>query len=912
MTGVASPAALGALPVRTVYLHRPKPPEGALTRSHLHTALERGLERPVTMVLAPAGFGKSIAVSQWCESIDRPVAWLSLDAPLDSLRWFVMYLVAAVRTSFADALKVTGEMATSGQLPGEDALVKALSNELGELPEPMVLVLDDYHMVTASAVHRMMSELLGHPGPSIHFVVISRYEPPLPIATLRARGQLSDLRMADLAFSENEVQQFAAQSLQLMLDDGTVHTLHEMTEGWPAGVRLGLDAISIAGAGEVVGPGFLDQDIQEYIVAEVLDRVPAQVRRYLIAASRFDRFNAELCEAAIDQSTSVEALMTGVEFIDWIQRHNLFVVSLDDRGEWFRFHHLFARLLDSWRAARVADVDVSDQDVHRAAARVLQAQGWLEEAIEQLTLAGDAIGGARLAAHHGNDLLNDERWPELDRLLSIVPPDVLDNDPALLVLRAWVLGDVRSRHHEMNEVLNRAEALLDRTSGGDDGQGSAVLRGHIAALRGAYAKLISADFDGAVAHAEAARRLLAATHDRSLTFAYVLNVMALAGAGRSQDAHRLARSTIGDKRFSDAPFDPIAWALPFLGWIEGDLAAVDQYATQLLAIGERFGLRDTIASAHYFLGASAYEQNRLHAAEQHLGIVLDLRYATQSINPVHAGMALALTRLAQGREDDADVAAQSMMRHVIDTRSEYLQPVADAFLAALDVRRGRLAAALRWARRADPEAERHRFMFFDPAPALVETLLSSNADADAARGGQLLRRYLDMAQRRHHRPLTIRLLGVDALRLAGRGDEERALEALATAVGLSQQGGMVRRLADLGPGLTPLLHRLDVSGHVLAHVGEILAAITTEATADELSEASVGVRAVAGEPALTARELDVLRLLADRYTNKEIARALFIAPSTVKKHTLRLYDKLNVHGRREVVSKALALGYLEQ
>ena len=539
------------------------------------------------------------------------------------------------------------------------------------------------------------------------------------------------------------------------------------------------------------------------------------------------------------------------------------------------------------------------------AAKVFRMHGMIEESIEQLHLAGDDTNLAAVVAEFGSQLIEEERWPELDRVLARVPSDVLDNEPALLLLRAWLLGDYESRHREMSAVLDRAEALLER---GNVAETASIrrLRGEIAALRGAYEDLLSGDFDGAVAEEEVAMELLADSPGRHLTFAFVAGVVSLAGAGRPQEAHRLANSVMGDDRFAGAPFDPMAWAFPFLGWLEGDLSLEERYATQLLTIGERYGLVDTVASARYFLGTSAYERNRIDEARQHLDKVIADRYATQAANTIHSWIALALIEMAQGRGDEADAHAASMMQYVLDTHSDYFQPTAEAFLAELDLRRGRTAAALRWVHHADPEAQRHRFMFFDPASTYVEVLLSSKSDAD--HGRQLLEQYLAEAKRRNHRPLTIRLLGIRALDRAISGDESGALDSLGQAIRLSQEGGMVRRLADLGPPLVPLLHRLDVTGDGLAHVGAVLAAIEPETDGSVATAQSAPT--VAGEPALTPREFDVLRLLAEHKTNQEIGRELFIAPGTVKKNTVRLYDKLNVHGRREAVAKARALGYL--
>ena len=260
---------------------------------------------------------------------------------------------------------------------------------------------------------------------------------------------------------------------------------------------------------------------------------------------------------------------------------------------------------------------------------------------------------------------------------------------------------------------------------------------------------------------------------------------------------------------------------------------------------------------------------------------------------------------ALGRPAVADATAETLAQFVLETYSEFLQPYIDAFMAELDLRRGRTGSGLRWARSTEMATQRHGYMWFNPSPAQIEVLLASPPDAE--RGRELLDHVLEAARDRNHRPLMIRLLGLKALDLAERDDEAGALDALEEAVRLAQPGRIVRRLADLGPRLIPLLQRLDVAADVLDHAGAILAAVETPN--DQPSDAN---RLPAIDPSLglTAREADVLRLLAARYSNKEIAGELIIAPATVKKHTVTLYDKLNVHSRREAVAKALSLGFV--
>ena len=538
------------------------------------------------------------------------------------------------------------------------------------------------------------------------------------------------------------------------------------------------------------------------------------------------------------------------------------------------------------------------------------------EAIHQYRLGRDRSALVSVSVEYGNRLLEQERWPEIERVLSGIPEDLVDDEPALLLLRAWLVGGGQYRQREMAGILDQAAALLERRRS-TDAASTDRLRGEIELLRSAYVSYVSGDFEGAITEADNAVRLLAETSGRQLAFAYAASVFARAAAGRYEEAHEQADSVSGDERFAQSAFDPYSGALLPLSWIEGDLVAVERHAAQLVSLGQRFESPGHVVRGEMHLGACMYERNQLADAERHLHRVFDLRYASASIFAVHAAIALSFTEFALARRSDADATASSISKFVLDIRSEYLLPVVEAFMAELDLRQGRTVAALRWAHRADLASVGGGFpLFHDPGPTLIEVLLSSDSEADITRGRQLLDDTLASPERRHH-SLTLRLFGLRALDLASRGDEPGALGALGTAVTMSQRSGMIRRLADLGAPLVPLLHRLDVSDELLTHVGVILTAVEpATAISDAGTATGVGhdtVRAaphVAGQPSLTGRELDVLVMLADRYSNKEIARQLLIAPATVKKHTVTLYDKLNVHGRQEAVAKARTLGYL--
>lgn len=895
--------------IRTTLLHRPPAPGGALVREDLLALLDAGLRCPATLIAAPAGYGKSVLVSQWCQRTDHATVWMSLAGPVDSLRDYLRYMAVGVRAILPEALSATARLVRDGAELPEELAITTLANDLVVVPERLVIVLDDYHVIESAAVHRLMSELLHHPAASVHFMILSRRDPPLPLGALRVGGLLNELRMDDLRFTADQSAQLVGAELGRSLDADERRALDVSTEGWAAGLRLAVQAMRQGtSGGAVFGAAYLDRGAQEYLVAEVLDQQSPDVLRYLVAASYFDRFSAELCDAAVGIDTG-SASMTGTQFIDWLQRENLFVIPLDNAGQWFRFHHVFGRLLAGWRSAQGERFGLDELELHRAAARVLHEHGVVDEALRELARADDTDMLVELATTHGKRLVDADRWGDLAVLLAAVPADLFEQQPALLVLRAWLVGEHGGRYRELVDLLDRAEALLDDPVGTspvvDD------VRGQIAVLRGTYVRLNMGDFVGALEDADTAQRLLGDPPGRNLVYAYALSAMALANAGRYPEARRVLDSAIGSERFARWPMDPMIWVRPMLAWVEGAVRPLELGGQRLLAAGQRLENRSLIAYGHYFVGVSAYERNELTIADECLSEAIDIDFTIIELL-LHSTIALALTQHAAGRPAEAVQTGESMVQAMLDTRGDYNVPTAEAAMALLEFRSGRQPAALRWARAAESDPPRHRYMFFDRTPAMIEILLSS--DADAARGRELLDRALRSPYGRFNRPVNVKLLGLAAIDASRTGDIDRALTMLRRGVDQASDGGLVRSLADLGPDLVPILQRLDISGAGLDHVGAVLQAIDTgrvdagRRTDGGSTGSATGT--VAGQPGLTKREVDILTLLAERYTNKEISRELFIAPATVKKHTVTLYEKLHVHGRREAVDKARALGYL--
>ncbi len=481
------------MPIRTAELlhaklQKPGLPRDFVPRPRLTAWLNHAISNPLTLVCAPAGFGKSTLVSSWLEGMTAsrggelplmPCAWLSLDAYDSNIDLFLRYFIAALRTIVPGACAETAGMLTAPQSPPLEVVVARLSNEIVLLPKPLVLVLDDYHSIQGKAVHEFLNALVLHWPQPLHLVLISRIAPPLPLADLRAKGQLTELRAHDLRFIRGEIAAYAALALPAPLSESGVALFEARTEGWATGLRLaaltlraGEDLEAIIASLTGSDPAFAD-----YLMDEVLSRQPPNVQTFLLRTSILDRFCASLCEAVL---ASEESKYDARACIDWVERANLFIIPLQGR-EWYRYHQLFQDALLLRLRAEVAPEQVAE--MHRRAAAWFAERGLTDEALHHALSANDFELATGIMQQKLVDVLNQEDRPTLDRWLRLLAEDLVQHQPWLLMMKglalllAWQLSLLPG-------VLRQIEALLE---GGD---GASVLAGDahdLQALRGLIA-----------------------------------------------------------------------------------------------------------------------------------------------------------------------------------------------------------------------------------------------------------------------------------------------------------------------------------------------------------------------------------------------------------------------------------------
>ena len=441
-------------------LHRPQISSRAVNRTRLLEQLEEGSQAQLALITAAAGYGKSTLVSQWLERSKLPHCWISLDQEDADLRTFLLYVTSAIQTIFEDAVPNTSTLLLAPKLPPPSELARTLLNELHQAPERFILVLDDFHRVHSESVNELLDELLRHPSPSLLLVIVTRTDPNLGLAALRASGRMLEIRSYDLRFSDDETLALLQKTRGESIDAALAAQLNRRMEGWATGLHLATLSMDESLEFESTiedAPG--EHLTLDYMLTEVLSRQPEAMQLNLMKTAILDRFCSPLCEAVcgppIEDGTQGQP---GEEFIDWLVRRNLFVIPLDHRRQWFRYHHLFQELLQERLQNALSSEEIGD--LHVKASRWFEEAGLIDEAIGYALNGGDALGAADIVARRWRSEVNNDRWYVVKRWLTLLPEGSVNQRPGLLLAQAWT-EYFQSQMMRIGSIIEKVESLTD-------------------------------------------------------------------------------------------------------------------------------------------------------------------------------------------------------------------------------------------------------------------------------------------------------------------------------------------------------------------------------------------------------------------------------------------------------------------
>ncbi|MFT4038280.1 MAG: LuxR C-terminal-related transcriptional regulator [Thermomicrobiales bacterium] len=874
-----------------------------VSRQRLSDRLEAGSDRPLLLLRAPAGSGKSTLLAEWLAQFPRASGWVSLDEGDNDLAGFLGYVLEAIRRRQPQARLATRDLLQALTLPPLAVLVASLAEDLAQLPSDMVVALDDFHCITTPQIHEFLQQLFRHPPQQLHLAIATRTELPWSVSRLRARGQLTELRYEDLLFTPEESEAFLHKALGDAVDHDLAVVLHAESEGWAAGLQLMALALrgrpaEPAGGARTMTPG---GDIEAILLDEVFVNLTPTVQDRLARLSILNRFCAPLCEvvcAADDDGDAAAAGGWGSAFLTGLNNANLFLIPIDGHNEYYRFHHLFQQFLGERLRGRTTPAEIAE--LHRRASAWFEAHGHFEEALHHALTAGHPEDAADIVARHRHTLYNHEQFARLTHWLRLMPPEVKEHHPGLLLAEARI-ATMNWRFVEAAVFLDHAELELERAELSPDD--SVVAQAELLVLRGIL-QFWSGDAERVAATSRQALEVLppeqshlrGLAHTGMTTSAYLM--------GNLDEALAYLDTQLG--RLS--PQDPsFAWLLQtqsFLYWLHGDLDRLRQSATRLLHVGVDIELADQEALAHFLLGAVHYARNDLEAAERSLTKAVGARFIMRLMWWAQAAGLLALTQQALGRQAEAQAILDDAQAFLLERHAMRLLPNIGAFGAELDRRAGRFAAATAWAQQVTPGPLTWALAVIEPRLAQASALLAEGGAASLDQAATLLAELRAFCARLPNRRLCLEVDALSALLDAQQDRPEQALATLREVIAETGPDGWVRLFVDLGEDMEQLLRQLGRHGAPPRALERILAAFPVR-------HAPAGAPDQSGliEP-LSPRELEILALLGERDSNKEIAARLFISPGTVKRHTISIYRKLDVNDRREAVARATGLGLM--
>ena len=881
------------MPIVKTRLYKPPISRKFIIRERLMARLHEEEERHLILIIASAGYGKSVLMSQWLDTCQGKYTWISLAEDCNDLQLFLSYLTAGIQEHFPGSLQHIAQIIGSNQLPAEEVIAQTLISDLHELSEPLVIVFDDFHKIRNKSLLNVFNQLINFPPQRVRFALISRVDPPLKKAKLLSYKQVCEIRMADLRLRPHEITELAKNSINLDISSETAQEIERITEGWILGVNLTLQDYQKNHSTPLATQLSFDRfgDLEQFFFELFEERVQAEASKLLMVAALFDRFDLGLLEQLFKDSPDPALQGQGLrERFRELQNsaEYLFLIPLDYQKKWYRLHHLIQEILKR-RLVQTCPVREIEQ-YYRIAGAFFAGNGFPDEGIQYFLLGNDEEKAVAIIASNWEELIDHGQNLRLNRWLHMLPAGISEKYPTLLLIRAY-LCDTFSNFELMGKCLDQALKLIDEEKTDPRWLGS------FAAVHACYS-CYTGDIPSTIKHASKALDLL--SPDPGFLFDYALNfkVLSLNMTYREAEARELIdrvrlRLEPGDRRrlmrtnviqlLSDANQARIQ-----------DLKHLGQL---VIEICEEEKIWWMYKIGNYYLGLYHYLKNQINNVYTYIDAGIHCYF---NAGPIWALQLYYTGVLAALARNDLRKAGEymKMAREFIDiNKLESFKGYLHAFEVEFALRTNNLERAWTLNRTANYAIHPPVYYYYIPQLTPIKLFLRKGAADSMKQADELIQGYKEVATGSNNRYTLIQVTLLEALWQHASGLNEKAVHTMSEVLALVRDDEYLRVFLDMGRPVLALLQALPEEEKRTPLIRNILNAFEYEPGIHSLPSD------LPEEMTLTSKEREILNLVAEGLQNKEIAGRLFLSESTIRTYLYKAYQKLGVNNRSAAVHK---------
>jgi LuxR family maltose regulon positive regulatory protein len=887
-------------------LQAPYLPGDYITKHKLIEHVNHNIERPLTLVSAGAGFGKSTFMSSWLKQLQYKNGWVSLDENDNDLQTFLTYFITAIQNAVPGFGQKTQTLLSSPNLPPAKLLTNSLINDLNDLTEFFVLVLDDIYQVSNLEIYKLLTALLKFPPQNFHLVLISRSDPPLPLSKLRASNKIKEIRILDLQFTDEETEKFVKNYLDIEKADNIVSLLNKKTEGWATGVRLAILHISYHYKNEK------EKEIENYLknvsfsesyfIEEVLEHLDKTTVEFLLKTSILDKFCPSLTEYILSSS---KTKFNNREIIKRLIKENLFIINLDEENNWFRYHHLFQSFLRKELTNRYS-ADIVNK-LNKKALEWYKQKSFINDALFHATQINDLEVTAGLIEKHMHKPLNENKWFYLAQWLTKIPDNYIYKNPVLLIAQMWIY-----QHKNMiwliPELLKNLEEIKKNR----------VLEPEIDLQMQFFQGVVlfwAAKIEESLSLFDYVRKNLSKDKIGAISLASIYYASAAQMNGTGTEVYLEFEKIIYGKNINPTYKSILFGSLLYMKLQEGDLYTAERLNFQLKEYSSSVNDFFSLTWSNYFLGYVSFQQNKPELAYNYFKDALKNIYFLNMTAPVDnfAGMLLTLKILNNKKEYDKIYS--QLLSFINERNNPAFSTIAYSLRARLALIENDITSAIELMKMADMFFDSGNTQFFIESPRLTycRILLAQENKNKTEEAIKKLEEHLELAVKTDNVFQIIRINIMRAVAFIRTNNRGKAIKSLLLALKKAQPGNWIMPfIEDGGEEIRVLLPELANNKKAGKFVSMLLDEFSAITDTDKKKSDMPAKKSISssGYYQLTNRELDIINLLAKRLSNKEIANELFISETTVKRHAINIYQKLGVNKRRDAVLKVQELGLL--